>query len=305
MQRCFLIFLMLSASFSASAQELNGRVDVIYDRIQNVDPKVFQSLKRSLNDFINNRKWTDDIFSQNEKIDCNFLLNITDKAANDNIYNATLTIQASRPVYASGYNTPTVNYQDKEVTFRFEESQTLQFDDNSINSGDALISNLTAVFAYYVYIIIGLDYDSFSPDGGSLYFKKAQNIVSNAPEQGKSIKGWKSSENNRNRYWLVDQLLNPRFSAFRTFWYTYHRKGLDLLSDKPEDALKSIMSGIPVLTKIYNDNTSPVLLQFYFNAKSSEWVNLIRQAPQAARKNYAAQMMKIDIPNAAKYQGIK
>jgi hypothetical protein len=99
--------------------------------------------------------------------------------------------------------------------------------------------------------------------------------------------------------------LNPRFGAFRTFWYTYHRKGLDLLSDKPDDAIKSIMSGIPVLTKIYNDNTSPVLLQFYFNAKSSEWVNLIRQAPEATRKNYAAQMMKIDIPNASKYQGIK
>jgi hypothetical protein len=305
MRRFFIIFLLLSASFSASAQELNGRVDVIYDRIQNVDPKVFQSLKQSLNDFINSRKWTDDNFSQNEKIDCSFLLNITGKAANENIYTATLTIQASRPVYASAYNSPTVNYQDKELTFRFDESQTLQFDDNSINGSDALVSNLTAVFAYYVYVIIGLDYDSFSPTGGSFYFKKAQNIVNNAPEQGKSIKGWKSSENNRNRYWLIDQLLNPRFGAFRTFWYTYHRKGLDLLSDKPDDAIKSIMSGIPVLTKIYNDNTSPVLLQFYFNAKSSEWVNLIRQAPEATRKNYAAQMMKIDIPNASKYQGIK
>lgn len=305
MQRFFFSVLILLSGYSASAQELNARVDVIYDRIQNVDPKVFQTLKRSLNDFLNNRKWTDDNFGQNEKIDCSFLLNITSKASDDNIYNATLTIQASRPVYGATYNSPTVSYQDKEVTFRFDESQMLQFDDNSINGSDVLVSNLTAVFAYYVYIIIGLDYDSFSPNGGSPYFKKAQNIVNNAPEQGKTIMGWKSAENNRNRYWLVEQLLNPRFSAFRTFWYSYHRKGLDLMGDKPEDALKTITAGIPVLTKIYNENTAPVLLQFYFNAKSSEWANLIQQAPEASRKNDATQMMKIDIPNAEKYRRIK
>lgn len=300
---CFLVILLLGGK--VSAQDLNCKVDINSDMIQNVDPKVFQALKRSLNEFMNNRKWTSDNIKTNEKIDCSFLLNVTTKISGDNTYKATLNIQSSRPVYHSGYNSPIVNFVDREVYFRFDESQTLQFDDSRVSGGDAASSNLTAIFAYYVYIVIGMDYDSFAPKGGDEYFKKALNIVNNAPEEGKNIKGWKAAENNRNRYWLIDQIMNPRFEAFRPFFYNYHRKGLDVLSSKPEEGRKVILEGIPVLTKINNENPTSILLQFFFNAKTGEFVNTLMQTPVAERKDYVDQLSKMDVPNTARYRGIK
>jgi len=305
MRRLFCIVLLMMAASGLHAQDVNCKFDVTFDRVQNVDPKVFQTLKRSLTEFVNNRKWTNDNFRPNERIECSFQLNITEKANEGNIYKATMNIQSSRPVFNSGYYTPLVNYLDREVVFRFDESQTFQFDDNRVSGSDALSSNLTAIIAYYVYIIIGLDYDSFAPKGGEEFFRKAQNIVNNAPEEGKTIKGWKAAENNRNRYWLIDQLLNPRFEAFRPFYYNYHRKGLDLMSSKPDEARKAILEGIPVLTKINNENPTSVLLQFFFNAKSNEFVNTLMQTPPAERKDYIDQLSKMDVPNTSRYRGIK
>ena len=303
--RKFFSLLLLLAAMRSQAQELNCKVDVSFDRIQNVDPKVFQALKKSLNEFVNNRKWTNDNFKASEKIDCTFFLNLTERTPNENIYKGTLNIQASRPVFNSGYNSSTVNFIDREVVFRFDESQTLQYDDNRVAGSDALASNLTAIIAYYSYIILGLDYDSFSPKGGDEYFKRALNIVNNAPEEGKSIRGWKAAEGNRNRYWLIDQILNPRFDAFRPYWYKYHRLGLDVLSQKPEEGRKVILDGIPTLTKINNDNPTSILLQFFFNAKSSEYVNVLQQSTKEERKDYIDQLSKMDVPNTPKYRAIK
>lgn len=300
----FFILLLALCRIPALAQELNAKVTVMHTQVQGVDPKVFQTLEQNLNTFLNSRKWTNDHFQNNEKIDCSFLLNIT-KKANDNTFSAVLTIQASRPVYNTDYNTPTVNFQDNEVTFSFDQSQTIQFDDNNVAGSDPLVANLTAVFAYYVYYIIGLDYDSFSPNGGTAYFQKAQDIVNKAPEKSSVIQGWQASGSTNNRYWLVEEILNPRFKEFRTFWYTYHRKGLDQMTDSPGDALKNILSGIPVLATIQKENTNPIILQFYFDAKSSEWANLLQQAPQADRDKYVQQMMSIDVINANKYRNIK
>ncbi|PSK87443.1 DUF4835 family protein [Taibaiella chishuiensis] len=303
--RKFFFFLLLMAAVRLQAQELNCKVDVSFDRIQNVDPKVFQALKKSLNEFVNNRKWTNDNFKVSEKIDCTFFLNLTERTPNDNIYKGTLNIQASRPIFNSGYNSPTVNFIDREVVFRFDESQTLQYDDNRVAGSDALASNLTAIIAYYSYVILGLDYDSFSPKGGDEYFKRALNIVNNAPEEGKSIRGWKAAEGNRNRYWLIDQILSPRFDAFRPYWYRYHRLGLDVLSQKPEEGRKVILDGIPTLTKINNDNPTSILFQFFFNAKSTEYVNVLQQATKEERKDYIDQLSKMDVPNIPKYRGVK
>ncbi len=303
--RKFFSLLLLLAAMRLQAQELNCKVDVSFDRIQNVDPKVFQALKKSLNEFVNNRKWTNDNFKASEKIDCTFFLNLTERTPNDNIYKGTLNIQASRPVYNSGYNSSTVNFIDREVVFRFDESQTLQYDDNRVAGSDALASNLTAIVAYYSYLILGLDYDSFSPKGGDEYFKRALNIVNNAPEEGKSIRGWKAAEGNRNRYWLIDQILSPRFDAFRPYWYKYHRLGLDVLSQKPEEGRKVILDGIPTLSKINSDNPTSILLQFFFNAKSSEYVNVLQQSTKDERKDYIDQLSKMDVPNTPKYRAIK
>lgn len=300
---CFLaVVLCAGASF---AQDLNCKIDINSDRIQNVDPKVFQALKRSLLELMNNRKWTTDNFKVSEKIDCSFLLNLTEKVSGENIYRATLNIQSSRPVFNSGYNTPIVNFVDRDIYFRFDESQTLQFDDSRVSGTDASTANLTAIFAYYTYIILGFDYDSFSLKGGDDYFKKALNVVNNAPEEGKMIKGWKAAENNRNRYWLIDQILSPRFDGFRPLFYNYHRKGLDVMSTKPEEGRKVILDGIPVLTKINNENPTSILFQFFFNAKSNEFVNTLMQTPVPDRKDYVDQLSKMDVPNTSKYRGIK
>lgn len=305
MRKLFISFTLLLLAFNAIAQDLKGTVEVNADRIQNVDPKVFEGLKKALNEFINNRKWTADNIKPSERIECSFLLTLTEKPGNDNIFKANLNIQSSRPVFNSGYNSPIVNYIDRDVTFRFDQGQVLQFDDARVAGNDALSSNLTAIFAYYAYLIIGFDYDSFSLKGGDDYFKKAQNVVANAPEDTKSIKGWKAAENNRNRYWLIDQILNPRFAAFRPQYYNYHRKGLDMMSSKPEESRKLILDGIPTLTQINNDNPTSILLQFYFNAKSIEYQNILMQTPVADRKDYVEQLSKMDVPNTSKYRSIK
>ncbi len=299
---CLLLSAMLT--LQAVAQELSCKVDVLHDRIQNVDPKVFITLKKSLTDFLNNRRWTSDNYRPAEKIECNFLLNLTARTS-ENVYDATLNIQSSRPVYNSSYHSAMVNFVDRELKFRFDESQTIQFDDNQVTGTDPMVSNLTAVLAYYVYLVLGFDYDSFAPKGGEEYFKKALNIVNNAPEEGKSIKGWKAANGNRNRYWIIEQLLNPRFDKFRPYIYTFHRNGLDLMSQKPEEARKNILAGIPVLTKINTDNPSSILLQFFFNAKSSEFVNIMTQTPAEERKDYIDQLCKMDVPNTPRYRAIK
>jgi len=296
-----LIFVSLAR---AGAQELNCKIEVMHDRIQNTDPKVFQSMKRALTEFLNNRKWTSDSYKPQERIECSFMLNLTEKSS-ENIYRATLNIQASRPVFNTNYNSSLVNFIDRDIVFRYDETQVLTFDDNRVSGPDALASNLTAVFAYYTYLILGLDYDSFAPKGGSEFLKRAQNVVNNAPEEGKTIGGWKAADGNRNRYWIIDQLLSPRFEGLRSYWYNFHRLGLDMMSQNPEEARKKILEGIPSLTKINNENPSSILFQFIFNAKSSEFINVLAQTPAAERKDYADQLGKMDVPNVTKYKNIR
>lgn len=301
----FLGWAMFLLASRAWGQDVACKIEILHERIQNVDPKVFQTLKKTLTDMVNNRKWTNDNLKPSERIECNFLLTLTNRNATDNVYDATLNIQSSRPVFNSGYNTTMVNYIDREVKFKYEENQTLQFDDNRVAGSDPLASNLSAIMAYYVYLIIGLDYDSFSPKGGEDYFKKALNVVNNAPEEGKSIRGWKSSESNRNRYWILDQILNPRFDQFRPYWYDYHRKGLDLMSQKPEEARKTIFNGLDNLAKINEDNPNSILLQFFFNAKSNEFMGMLGQMTQEERKKYVPILSKMDVTNSAKYQSLR
>lgn len=303
-KRLFLFILLVSSSVFTFAQDLEARVDLSYDRIQGVDPKVFSSLKKSLTEFLNNRKWTDDQLNPNEKIECNFFLNLIEKSGTD-IFKANLTIQASRPTFNTSYKTPTVTFVDKEVVFRYNEAQTLEFSDQSVSGSDPLVSNLTAVFAYYIYLIVGLDYDSFSPKGGSMYLRRAQNVVNNAPEEGKSIRGWKVNEGNRNRYWLIDQLLSPKFETFRNYWYAYHRQGMDLMSKEPEKAIENIFGGISILTQLNQQNPSSILLNFFFNTKSEELANLLQQAPEKDRKALADQLIQLDIMNADKYRKVR
>jgi len=298
------VFCLLACSLFANAQELNCKVKVMHEKIQNTDPQVFTTMERAITEFMNTRKWTSDDYQVTERIDVNILINLTDKTSDD-IYSATINIQSTRPVYNTNYNTSMVNYMDRDLVFRFEQYSNLQFDDNRVSAADPLSSNLTAVLAYYAYIVLGLDYDSFSPNGGNIYFKKAQNIVNNAPESGKNISGWKAFEDKKNRYWLVDQLLSPRFATFRTYWYSMHREGLDNMFTKPADARKKILAGIPVLSQLNKDNPSAMLLQFFFTAKSTELASAVAQLPREERGTYVTMLSAMDVPNSSKYNNLK
>lgn len=305
-----LIIIIFSLLFftKINAQEINASVEVMSDRVQNVDKKVFSSLKTKLEEFINTRRWTNDMFQPKEKIQCNFFINVSEPIGEitNNTFKATITVTSSRPVYNTDYSTPTFNFLDKDVVFKFDPSLVIAFDDNRVVATDAMSSNLSAIVAYYVYMVLGFDYDSFSKFGGNPYFKKAQNIVNNAPEDTKLIVGWKPSDNNkRNRYWLVDQVLNPRFEDLRVFWYNYHRLCLDDMTNNQENALKSIAPLFKSILQINNENPSAIYTQIIFNTKSNEIINLVSLFPPKEKQEAIDDLTKVDISNANKYRKIK
>lgn len=304
LKKLFNIIIILICSLNSFAQEFNCKVKVMADKIQGVDKELFASLQRNIIEFMNTRKWTNDQFQNNERIDCNILINVTGRADED-VYEATLNIQAVRPVFNSGYNSPIVNYIDKDFKFRYNQYTPLQFDDNRVAGNEALAANLTATLAYYAYLILGLNYDSFAPNGGSEFFKKVQNVVNNAPEQGKVIVGWKAVDGNKNRYWIIDQLLNPRFKDMRGIWYNIHRQGFDNMYAKPDESRRLILESLPKIVQVNRENPSSILLQFFFNAKCDEFASLVSQEEQMDRQKYVSLLQQVDVANIQKYNNIK
>lgn len=304
LRKLFSILLLCCATFVVQAQELNCKVRVMRDKIQGVDKEVFNNLERSISEFLNTRKWTSDQFAATERIDCNILINVT-KRIEDDAYEATMNIQATRPVFNTSYTSTIMNFIDKDFKFRYSQYTPIQYDDNRVSGNDPLASNLTATLAYYVYLILGLDYDSYQQDGGTEFFKKAQNIVNNAPEQRNVIEGWKAVESNRNRYWIIDQMLSPRFVTMRQIWYRLHREALDNMYNKAEQSRKIILDDILKLSQLQKDNPTAILLQFYFNAKSDEYMGVLAQVPKEQRGIYITLLSQIDVPNAQKYNNLK
>ncbi len=295
--------LLMITALAINAQEFNCKVKILSQAILNVDKQVFTTMEKSIADFMNTRKWTTDEFANSERIDLNIMLNLTNKSPDDDIYSANLTIQSSRPVFNASYTSPIVNFIDKDVIFRYSQFTPFQFDDNRVVGSDALASNITAILAFYSYLVLGLDYDSFSPNGGTAFFKKAQNVVNNAPEE-KGISGWKAVEGNRNRYWIIDQVLNPRFQEIRNYFYTMHREGFDKMYSNPEEATQKILSGIPKLNQVNKENPTSILIQFFFNAKSDEIAKVLAQLPKEQRMPYITMLSSMDVPNTTKYQAL-
>lgn len=235
LRKITIILMCLTSMQKLSAQELAALVSLQTNKVDNqVDPKIFMQLQTQLKDFINQRKWTTDLFTQEEKIDCSFYITI-ESVVSPGVYNAKLSIVANRPVYRANYTTPLLNMQDANFTFKYQLGQPIEFNENNVARNDALEANLTATLAYYVYIILGLDYDSFSKNGGAPYFSKALNIVYNAPD-GSGISGWKSYDGQRNRFILIDNLTKSGFDKLHEIIYTYYRKGIDQLVEQPEQA---------------------------------------------------------------------
>lgn len=303
---CLTLCLLCLCTATGYAQELNCKVTVMHDKIQGVEPKVFVDMEKAIRDFMIQHKWSTDEFGPTEKIDCAIFITLTGNKINGDpsAFGATISIQASRPVFNSSYTTSLINFVDKDLVFKFNQFSPVNFDDNQVAGSDALTANLTAVLAYYSYMIMALDYDSFAPEGGTQFLKKAQNVVNNAPD-GKGITGWKAMENNRNRYWLVDQMLNNRFGDIRKFWYTMHREGLDSMSIKPVESRTRILVNLKKLFNVNRENPSSIYIQFLFNAKSNEMISLVGQAPKQERAQYITLLTAMDVPNSAKYNALR
>ena len=300
-----IIFSVTTGINTATAQELRARINVISNRVgSNVDKKAFQTLQTALNNFINNRKWTSDNFSPEEKVDCSFLLNL-ESTSDVNIYKASLTVQSARPVFNSTYLSPIINFQDNEITFKYSEFQQLEFNENRVAGTDPLVSNLTAVIAYYINIILGLDYDSFSPRAGNVYFQKAQNIVNNAPE-GRGISGWKAFDGTRNRYWLVENLLNSRYTLIHDAYYNFYRQGMDKLYEDETGARNQILNVLSLLNNFNTENPNTMILQFFLQGKTQELIKIFSKASPPEKSRALEYLQRLDISNSSKYkEGLK
>ncbi len=284
-----------------NAQELNARVSVITQRIgNNVNRNTFTTLQTGLNNFLNNRKWTSETYASNEKIDCNFLLNL-ELTDDPNVYKASLMIQAARPVFNTSYLSPLVNFQDDNITFKYIEFQQLEFNENRITGSDPLVSNITAVFAYYAYMIIGFDAATFSQKAGEPYFQKAQNIINNAPD-GRGIGGWKPFDGIRNRYWLVENMLNTRYAIMHDVYYVYYRLGLDKFYEDENAGRIEILNVLNLLTNFNTDNPNTMINQFFFQGKATELIKIFSKALPPDKARAIELLPKLDLTNATRYR---
>jgi Domain of unknown function (DUF4835) len=305
MNRKIISLIFVSALCTAAkTQELQARISVVATKIgTQVDKKVFQTLQTALGNFVNNRKWTNDNFQASEKINCSLLINI-DKDLGDNVYKATLTVQAARPVYNTTYESPLINFQDDNFTFRYTEFQPLDFNENRVQGSDPVAANLTATLAYYAYVILGMDYDSYSLRGGDAFFQKAWNIVNNAPE-GKDITGWKQFDGLRNRYFLAENINNSRFTLMHDAIYSYYRKGMDNFYDKEDEARNGVLICLNDINTINTDNPNSMLVQFFFQGKSNEMIKMFSKADPDIRKRARDLLVKLDVTNTDAYKDLR
>jgi len=298
-----ILFFLLIVN-AASAQELNATVTINSSRVgTNVNKNTFLTLQTALNNFVNNKKWTAENFLPNEKIDCYFLLNLLPTADAD-VYSASLIIQSARPIFNTTYISPIINYQDVDITFKYVQYQQLDFNESRVSGTDPLVSNLTALFAYYAYMIIGFNYDSYAQRAGVPYFQKAENIVNNAPES-RGIIGWKAfdgAHSTRNRYWLVNNIQDSRYAIMHDVYYGYYRKALDKLYDDETTARAEMLNVLNLLSNFNNDNVNTMINQFFFQGKTNELINLFSKSPPQDKARASEILQKIDLTNSARYK---
>ena len=252
-------------------------------------------MQTEIYEFINNKNWTSTNIKDEEKIECTIMINISKKISNDE-YEGTLQIQSTRPVFGTSYKSTLFNYIDNNFKFKYLEYQSLEY------SNTNHISNLTSVLAFYVNIILGMDFSTFSEEGGNEYYNIAQKIVSNA--QNAPEKGWKAFESDKNRYWLANDLMEQRYSDFHSVMYKYHRLGLDNLSDNPEDARFEITEALEGLKSIYRENSSAFILKLFFDSKVDEIVNIYSGAFPNEKARIVKTLNEIDPSHSSKYEKI-
>ena len=283
------------------SQEMNAKVTVLSQKVSTqIDKKIFNTLQTQLTNLLNNRKWTSDNFKSNERIECSFLLTL-DREVEKNIYSGSLIIQAARPVYNSSYNSPLINFQDNDFTFKYIEFQPVEFNESRIQGSDGLVSNITAVFAYYTYLILGMDYESFAKGTGEPYFKKMLNIVNNAPD-GRDIRGWTQFDGLRNRYWLSENLINTRYTLIHDAFYNYYRTSLDIWYDNDQNARLQMLQVLNTLNQFVQENKNTMVMQFFMQGKKDELIKMFKKSPPDERIRAIEILQKVDITNANRYR---
>lgn len=289
----FTVTLLLFA-VSVSAQELNCVVTVnVGPKVQTTDRGVFRDMKNAFQQFLNGRRWTSDAFLPYEKINCSILININDMPA-IGVFSASVQVQAARPVYNSNYTSLIFNFADRDWEFEYIESQPLEFNDNTFTN------NLTSMLAFYAYVIVGMDYDSFSELGGTPYFQKAQAVVNNA--QGSNRPGWQSLGSNRNRYWLMENLINPQMADVRRASYAYHRLGLDTFEKDPDQSRTTILKSLRDIKKARDINPNAIIVISFFDAKAKELANIFSEGVLASRREAYDLVIAIDPSNQSNYE---
>ena len=296
----FLPFILVLSllTFQASqlnAQELNCRVQVIAPQIANVESSIFESLEENIQEFMNGRRWTQDQIQFEERIECSFQITITE-APSPTTFKGNVQVQSSRPVYNSDYNTSMLLVNDSDFDIAWDGSSTIQF------SIDQYRDNLSSVLAFYAYMILGMDYDSMGLESGTPYYLKSQTIVANAQNSGPS--GWKASQGQQNRYWLVENMLSQTFRPVRNCLYYYHRMGLDQLFDDVERGRLAMADALIEMRQTHRIRPSSYNLQLFFLAKSDEILKVFGPAPEPEKARLLPVLKQMDPGNISKYDSI-
>lgn len=293
----FLIIFLLFAETAFKAQELNCQVSINSTQLQGTDLKqITDQMQKVIFEFMNNTRWTKDAFTQQEKIDCSIFITLDQRPSND-IFLGTIQVQSRRPTYKSSHFSTVFNWDDKDFQFQFQQFQQLDFNLNNFQT------NLTSVLAFYAHVILAIDYDTFAPLGGTEYWQKAQLIVQNA--QSAQEPGWRSNEKTvRNRYWLVENAMQPVFQGIRDCNYMYHRNGLDIMHEKPDEGRANIIKAIDKLKPVYQDRPASFNMQLFFNSKADEIINIFKGAFPEEKSAMVETLMLLDPSNTNKYSKI-
>lgn len=291
---CFFIQVSLVCS-----QELDVEVKILTPKAFTTDPQQIKDLEQAIKEFMNNQKWTEDVFEPTERIECSFQFTITEELSINNFL-MDVAIQAVRPVYGSDYKTPILNHVDRAVLVNYEPGMVLE------NSRQIFRNNISSVLSFYAYLILGLDYDSFSPFGGDLYLQMAQTIVNIIPPNMAELdKGWSGASNSRNRYFLIENILNPRARVYRQAMYDYHRQGLDLAHKDIEEAKKNILTAMESLDRMAQNFPNGMILIVITATKGLELLEIFKPSPRVDRIKIYNYLSKLDPANRSKWEVLR
>ena len=290
-----ILFGILMTANGLKAQELQCNVRVSSNKVEGSDKTIYQNLQTAINEFINNTKFTDINFKTAERIECSMLVDV--KSREGDYFSAEINLALRRPVYKSNYNTPMFNYIDRKFFFEYTDGQALDFNPNTY------ISNITSALGFYVYLFLGMEFDSFSPNGGDPFFAIAETIANAAPQEAGNENGWNST-GRQNRYAIISEINNQTYQPLRQFMYDYHRRGLDVMAEHPEQGREAILEALSQLQGVYERNSMCYFLQLLIESKRDEIIQIFSQGEQKIRVEASNIMKRIDPSQSSRYDAM-